>query len=110
MVKTRLSTKKPVRTTPLKKLHKDNVIIKSKKNAENVDRCQNWIQQQRKEKPKYQADELNSDEDDDEENQQMRLDTISVRNFIFFVRLTIKKKKLQFPGRKSANHQSVFGL
>lgn len=77
MVKTRLSTKKNVRTSPVKKLRKDNVVKKEKKNIENFDRCKRWIQQQKKEKPKCQPDELNSDESD-EERQQNRLDTVII--------------------------------
>lgn len=78
MVKTRLSTKKPSRSSPLenKKLRSENGVQNEKKNSKNMDRCKNWIQQQKKEKLKFQLEELNSDDSDDE--RQIRLDSISV--------------------------------
>lgn len=78
MVKTRLSTKKPSRSLPPenKKLRSENAVQSEKKNSKNMDRCKNWIQQQKKEKIKFQLEELNSDDSDEE--RQMRLDLVSV--------------------------------
>lgn len=78
MVKTRLSTKKPSRSSPpeSKKLRSENAVQNEKKNSKNSDRCKNWIQQQKKEKLKIQLEELHSDDGDEE--RQMRLDSVSV--------------------------------
>lgn len=78
MVKTRLSKKKPSRSLPPenKKLRSKNAVQNEKNNSKNVDRCKNWIQQQKKETLKFQLEELNSDDSDEE--RQMRLDSASV--------------------------------
>lgn len=78
MVKTRLSTKKPSRSSSSenKKLRSENSVQNEKKNSKNMDRCKNWIQQQKKEKLKFQLEELNSDDSDEE--RQIRLDSVSV--------------------------------
>lgn len=67
MVQTRRSTQKPVGKTPIKTIAKDNNSIgKKKKQKSSNDRCKLWVQQQKKEKLKFQPDDLDSNESDDE--------------------------------------------
>lgn len=77
MVKTRSITKKSTRTPAKKKSAKSAIVPESASTKSSTERCQNWIQQQKKEKLRYQPDELNSEGSDDE-TPEMRLDAISV--------------------------------
>lgn len=80
MVKTRLNTRKSARgaAKPKKsvKVQETGDANQSTKSA--IERCKNWIQQQKKEKLQYEPDEINSEESDDEARQ-MRLETIPVK-------------------------------
>lgn len=80
MVQTRRSTQKPIKNeiqSPIKTITKANNCGKRKKSKNNLDRCKNWIQQQKKEKLKVQLDDLDSNESD-EEARDINLATISV--------------------------------
>lgn len=80
MVQTRRSTQKPIKTefeSPVKTITKENAAGKQKKIKNNLDRCKNWIQQQKKEKLKVQLDDLDSN-DSDEETRDINLPAISV--------------------------------
>lgn len=77
MVKTRFASKKTSRAISSKRLTKEDVLGKASKSTKNLDRCKIWIQQQKKEKLKYQPDELNSDNSDDE-SPNIRLESITV--------------------------------
>lgn len=77
MVQTRRSTKKPTSQTPVKTITRKNNVGKRKKLQNNLDRCKNWIQQQKKEKLKIQPEELDSNESD-EEQRDPNLTAISV--------------------------------
>lgn len=79
MVQTRRSTKKPIAKVNIKtkKIAPEKKVGKRKKVQNNLDRCKNWIQQQKKEKLKVQPEELNSTELDDEERNP-DLDAVSV--------------------------------
>lgn len=79
MVQTRRSTQKTVNKTPIKLTVKENRARTKKKSQFNLDRCKNWIQQQKKEKLKIQPDELESNESD-EEARNLNLATITVIN------------------------------
>lgn len=82
MVQTRRSTQKSVDKTPIKLTLKENKVGKKKKSQINLDRCKNWIQQQKKEKLKFQPDELESNESD-EETRNLNLASIPVNFFDF---------------------------
>lgn len=78
MVRTRSVTKKTTRTPVKKKVIKsEDLGDDSKPTKSTTDRCKNWILQQKKEKLKYQPDEINSEASDDE-TPEMRMETISV--------------------------------
>lgn len=78
MVQTRRSTQKPAIKKPLvKTIAKENNVGKRKKLQNNLDRCKNWIQQQKKEKLKVQPEDLDSNESD-EEQRDLNLAAISV--------------------------------
>lgn len=49
-----------------------------KKLPQNLERCQDWIQQQKREKPKVQLDDLDSSESDDEAGRDVNLAPVSV--------------------------------
>lgn len=93
MVQTRRSNrkpKKPIFTTPIKAKKKDDALGKKKKLKNNLDRCKNWILQQKKEKLKVQLDDIGSDESD-EEVRDINLAPISVcfPAKFFFIGLSI---------------------
>lgn len=77
MVRTRRSTQKPEIKTPIKTISKENNVGKRSKLQNNLDRCKNWIQQQKKEKIKIELEDLDSNESD-EEQRDLNLATISV--------------------------------
>lgn len=87
MVQTRRSTQKPIKAdlkSPIKTITKEkNCGNKRNKLKNNLDRCKNWIQQQKKEKLKVQLDDLDSNESD-EEARDINLAAISV----YFTRST----------------------
>lgn len=64
----------------------------------NLDRCKDWIQQQKREKLKVQLDDLDSNESDDETARDINLATISVKNkyFILLVFCTAFKLSRSF--------------
>lgn len=112
MVQTRRSTQKAISKTPEKKIIKETSIGRRKKLKTNLERCKNWIQQQKKEKLKVQLDELDSNESD-EEARDINLGAISVRNsenlifyqyFIFFypknnISFVLLTFRCSFPGQ-----------
>lgn len=77
MVQTRRSAQKFVDKTPNKANVRKNRVGKKNKTQFNLDRCKNWIQQQKKEKLKVQPDDLESNESD-EEARDINLAAISV--------------------------------
>lgn len=80
MVQTRRSTQKPIKNdfkTPAKTITKENSIAKRNKSKNNLERCKDWIQQQKKEKLKVQIDDIDSNESD-EETRDINLAAISV--------------------------------
>lgn len=90
MVRTRSVTKKTTRTPAKKKSTKTEELgDEDKKTKGSIERCKNWIQQQKKEKLKYQPDEINS-EDSEDETPEMRLETISVGKFNRLINLIYK--------------------
>lgn len=88
MVKTRLNTRKSARAAAKpKKSIKAQETGDANQSKSAIERCKNWIQQQKKEKLQYEPDEINS-EDSDDEARQMRLETIPVwKNFIELISL-----------------------
>lgn len=66
MVQTRRGIQKPDRKTPVKKMVKRDKLGQKKKIKENLERCNDWIQQQKKEKLKFQPEVLDLDESDEE--------------------------------------------
>lgn len=83
MVQTRHGTQKKSNKTPVKTIKKEqpnNVVRKKLQN--NLDRCKNWIQQQKKEKIKsIQPEDLNSNESDDE-RRDINLAAIPVKHIL----------------------------
>lgn len=77
MVQTRRGTQKSVSKTPIKTIAKENGVRKKKTQKSHNDRCTIWIQQQKKEKLKFQPDDLDSNESD-EETREINLSNISV--------------------------------
>lgn len=77
MVQTRRGTQKSVSKTPIKTIAKENGVRKKKTQKNHNDRCKIWIQQQKKEKLKFQPDDLDSNESD-EETREINLSNISV--------------------------------
>ncbi|XP_055327012.1 histone H4 transcription factor [Sitodiplosis mosellana] len=67
MVRTRRSTQKSAIQTPIKTITKEKNVGKRSKLQNNLDRCKNWIQQQKKEKLKIEPDDLDSNESDEEQ-------------------------------------------
>lgn len=91
MVKTRLNTRKSARgaAKPKKSAKEQEIGDANQTSKSAIERCKNWIQQQKKEKLLYEPDEINS-EDSDDEAQQMRLETIPVKkNFIELISVAI---------------------
>lgn len=78
MVRTRRSTQKPEIKTPVKTISKENNAGKRNKLQSNLDRCKNWIQQQKKEKIKIEDPEDLDSNESDEERRDLNLATISV--------------------------------
>lgn len=80
MVQTRRSTQKPIKNdfkSPARTITKENSIATRNKLKNNLERCKDWIQQQKKEKLKVQVDDIDSNESD-EETRDINLAAISV--------------------------------
>lgn len=78
MVQTRRRTQQITTKSPIKAIAKESSTIGKKKTQKNNnDRCKIWVQQQKKEKLKFQPDELDSN-DSDEETREINLANISV--------------------------------
>lgn len=83
---TRKSIKQPKSNkTPIKKEENRVIGKQRKKTTHNLDRCKDWIQQQKREKLKVQIDDLDSNESDDE-SRDINLATISVYRIFFLVK------------------------
>lgn len=67
----------------------ENCVIDDKekliKLPQNLDRCKDWIQQQKREKLKVQLDDLDSNESDDETARDINVAPISVKNEYFIL-------------------------
>lgn len=78
MVQTRRRTQQTTTKSPIKAIAKESCTIGKKKTQKNNnDRCKLWVQQQKKEKLKFQPDELDSNDSDDE-TREINLANISV--------------------------------
>lgn len=96
MVQTRRSTQKPGTKTANKTITKDNAVGKKKTQNANNDRCKLWVQQQKKEKLKFQPDNLDSNSESDEETRELNVANISVRFNEEFQICPAEKWRLEF--------------
>lgn len=90
MVKTKNNTIKTSKSPAKKKnqLNKQSQPINRKKNVQSIDKCKEWVTQQKKEKIKLQPveiDDLDSDGSNEDELNEIRINPTPLVSFILFL-------------------------